>query len=212
MSCSSSDPPAFCSDDSPELKLSKPLSSQFLYSSLSFFYAVCSSDRVIFLQTQLQISESGIKKEVREMLPVVIFKESFLIRETQCSVCLGDYKSDECLKRIPPCGHTFHVECIDSWLSAHTTCPLCRVSLIPVARSAAADLPNPESQESDAGGQSSGGSPDQTEEGGGGGPPQSDGAVGLGSREEERGPGGGNSGGGLYAEPLPGEQEVDSRV
>ncbi|CAA7396507.1 unnamed protein product [Spirodela intermedia] len=228
MSCSSSDPPAFCSDDSPELKLSQA----FIFSVPVFFTFILLVLFYVFylrrrraswaslrMRTPYQvrgemprISESGIKKEVREMLPVVIFKESFLIRETQCSVCLGDYKSDECLKRIPPCGHTFHVECIDSWLSAHTTCPLCRVSLIPVARSAAADLPNPESQESDAGGQSSGGSPDQTEEGGGGGPPQSDGAVGLGSREEERGPGGGNSGGGLYAEPLPGEQEVDSRV
>ncbi|KAF0932156.1 hypothetical protein E2562_008687 [Oryza meyeriana var. granulata] len=30
--------------------------------------------------------ECGIKKEMREMLPVVIFKESFLIRETQSTI------------------------------------------------------------------------------------------------------------------------------
>jgi hypothetical protein len=30
-----------------------------------------------------QPSDTGLKKEVREMLPVVVFKESFLIRETQ---------------------------------------------------------------------------------------------------------------------------------
>lgn len=53
---------------------------------------------------------------------------------TRCSVCLGDYKSDERLQRIPPCGHTFHVDCIDHWLSTNTTCPLCRVSLLPTAK------------------------------------------------------------------------------
>ncbi|CAN6458263.1 unnamed protein product [Victoria cruziana] len=83
-------------------------------------------------------SEVGLKKEFREMLPVIIFKESFLIRETQCSVCLGDYESDEKLQQIPSCGHTFHTECIDSWLTRNTTCPLCRTSLIPVPKAAEA--------------------------------------------------------------------------
>lgn len=82
----------------------------------------------------------GIKKEVREMLPVVVFRESFLIRETQCSVCLGDYKSDERLKRIPPCGHTFHVDCIDHWLTTHSTCPLCRVSLLQATKASIDNL------------------------------------------------------------------------
>ncbi|XP_078433757.1 uncharacterized protein LOC144705101 isoform X1 [Wolffia australiana] len=57
----------------------------------------------------------------------------------RCSVCLADYKSEECLKRIPPCGHTFHVDCIDGWLSAHASCPLCRVSLAGAPRSVAID-------------------------------------------------------------------------
>lgn len=50
---------------------------------------------------------------------------------SRCSVCLGEYQSDEKLQRIPPCGHTFHVDCIDHWLSTNSTCPLCRVSLLP---------------------------------------------------------------------------------
>jgi len=74
------------------------------------------------------------------MLPVVIFKESFLIRETQCSVCLADYQPDERLQKIPPCGHTFHISCIDHWLSTNTTCPLCRVSLLPAPKATSIDL------------------------------------------------------------------------
>lgn len=91
-------------------------------------------------------SEAGIKKEVREMLPIVVFKASFLIRETQCSVCLGDYQSNDRLQRIPQCGHTFHVDCIDLWLATNTTCPLCRASLLPVSKAAETNLPHHESQ------------------------------------------------------------------
>uniref|UniRef100_A0A7N0U3Z7 RING-type E3 ubiquitin transferase n=1 Tax=Kalanchoe fedtschenkoi TaxID=63787 RepID=A0A7N0U3Z7_KALFE len=73
--------------------------------------------------------ELGLKKELREMLPIIVYKESFCIKDTQCSVCLGDYLADDRLQQIPACGHSFHMECIDHWLARHTTCPLCRLSL-----------------------------------------------------------------------------------
>lgn len=74
--------------------------------------------------------ELGLKKEVREMLPIIVFKESFSVKDTQCSVCLGDYQAEDKLQQIPVCGHTFHMDCIDLWLATHTTCPLCRLSLL----------------------------------------------------------------------------------
>lgn len=86
------------------------------------------------------------------MLPVVVFKESFLIRETQCSVCLADYQAEERLQRIPPCGHTFHIDCIDHWLSKNTTCPLCRVSLLPAPKTASIDPADLEAQTVEEGG------------------------------------------------------------
>ncbi|ESQ38546.1 hypothetical protein EUTSA_v10028921mg [Eutrema salsugineum] len=79
----------------------------------------------------LSMVELGLSKELREMLPIVIFKESFSINDSLCSVCLGDYQADEKLQQMPACGHTFHMDCIDLWLTSHTTCPLCRLSLIP---------------------------------------------------------------------------------
>ncbi|KAL3845727.1 hypothetical protein ACJIZ3_003130 [Penstemon smallii] len=75
--------------------------------------------------------ELGLKKEVREMLPIIVFRESFSVNDTQCSVCLGDYQAEDRLQQIPACGHTFHMDCIDLWLATHTTCPLCRQSLLP---------------------------------------------------------------------------------
>lgn len=58
----------------------------------------------------------------------------------RCSVCLADYQPDERLQKIPPCGHTFHINCIDHWLSKNTTCPLCRVSLLPAPKTTSIDL------------------------------------------------------------------------
>ncbi|WCJ34989.1 RING/U-box superfamily protein [Euphorbia peplus] len=86
-------------------------------------------------------AELGLKKEVREMLPIVVYKESFSVKDTQCPVCLADYQAEDRLQQIPACGHTFHMECIDHWLVNHTTCPLCRLSLIPPAK-LPSELPN----------------------------------------------------------------------
>lgn len=84
--------------------------------------------------SEISRCEMGLKKEVREMLPIIVFKESFSVKETQCSVCLADYQSEDKLQQIPACGHTFHMDCIDLWLATHTTCPLCRQSLLSSAK------------------------------------------------------------------------------
>jgi Ring finger domain len=45
-----------------------------------------------------------------------------------CSICLGEYEEGEALFKLP-CGHIFHAECINSWCSSHTRCPLCNLDL-----------------------------------------------------------------------------------
>ncbi|KAF8023372.1 hypothetical protein BT93_F0777 [Corymbia citriodora subsp. variegata] len=49
----------------------------------------------------------------------------------ECAVCLNEFQDDETLRLIPKCSHAFHPDCIDSWLSSHTTCPVCRADLVP---------------------------------------------------------------------------------
>uniref|UniRef100_A0A0D9VE96 RING-type E3 ubiquitin transferase n=1 Tax=Leersia perrieri TaxID=77586 RepID=A0A0D9VE96_9ORYZ len=48
-----------------------------------------------------------------------------------CSVCLEDVQAGEMVRRLPACGHLFHVDCIDMWLHSHSTCPLCRCNVSP---------------------------------------------------------------------------------
>ncbi|XP_025819246.1 putative RING-H2 finger protein ATL69 [Panicum hallii] len=47
-----------------------------------------------------------------------------------CAVCLEDVRRGEAVRRLPACGHLFHKDCVDTWLHAHTTCPLCRCDLV----------------------------------------------------------------------------------
>ncbi|CAO2037899.1 unnamed protein product [Urochloa humidicola] len=48
-----------------------------------------------------------------------------------CSVCLEDVSGGEMVRQVPACRHIFHVECIDMWLHAHRTCPMCRCVISP---------------------------------------------------------------------------------
>ncbi|PAN23830.1 hypothetical protein PAHAL_4G121600 [Panicum hallii] len=49
-----------------------------------------------------------------------------------CSVCLGAFQTGETVRLLPVCLHLYHAECIDPWLDAHSTCPICRSGTDPV--------------------------------------------------------------------------------
>ncbi|KAL2539527.1 RING-H2 finger protein ATL44 [Abeliophyllum distichum] len=44
----------------------------------------------------------------------------------ECAVCLENFKGGEKCRLLPICRHTFHVQCIDSWLLKTAACPICR--------------------------------------------------------------------------------------
>lgn len=51
-------------------------------------------------------------------------------RPFDCAVCLCEFDDRDRLRLLPPCGHAFHVACIDTWLAAHSSCPSCRRVLV----------------------------------------------------------------------------------
>ncbi|ORX74367.1 hypothetical protein DL89DRAFT_289946 [Linderina pennispora] len=47
-----------------------------------------------------------------------------------CSVCLRDFEAGSEV-RILVCGHYFHTDCIDAWLTKHSaTCPVCKSDMV----------------------------------------------------------------------------------
>ncbi|BAS73796.1 Os01g0690333, partial [Oryza sativa Japonica Group] len=49
----------------------------------------------------------------------------------KCVVCLRAVDEGEKVRQISACGHVFHQECINMWLSSHTSCPVCRGKAAP---------------------------------------------------------------------------------
>ncbi|CAL5042510.1 unnamed protein product [Urochloa decumbens] len=44
----------------------------------------------------------------------------------ECVVCLQELEDGDVVRVLPPCRHFFHGRCIDAWLRAHSSCPVCR--------------------------------------------------------------------------------------
>ncbi|CAL5053164.1 unnamed protein product [Urochloa decumbens] len=66
-----------------------------------------------------------------------------------CAVCLDDVRAGETVRQLPACRHLFHADCVDAWLRAHRTCPLCRCDLSPPSTTAKADAVAAESSPDD---------------------------------------------------------------
>ena len=52
-------------------------------------------------------------------------------KEWNCVVCLCEFELEDKFRLLPKWSHAFHMECIDTWLLSHFTCPLCLASLLP---------------------------------------------------------------------------------
>ncbi|XP_039037358.1 RING-H2 finger protein ATL14-like [Hibiscus syriacus] len=46
--------------------------------------------------------------------------------ETDCAICLEEFKDGDSCRVLSKCNHVFHGCYIDQWLLQHGTCPLCR--------------------------------------------------------------------------------------
>lgn len=46
--------------------------------------------------------------------------------ECECAICINNFKTGDCLRKLPSCGHAFHRSCIDLWLLRRADCPLCK--------------------------------------------------------------------------------------
>ncbi|KAL3818937.1 hypothetical protein ACJIZ3_004842 [Penstemon smallii] len=73
----------------------------------------------------------GLPKEVIDSISICKYKKGEgLIEGSECSVCLNEFQENDSLRLLPKCSHAFHVPCIDTWLSAHTNCPICRSPIV----------------------------------------------------------------------------------
>ena len=81
--------------------------------------------------------KTGLDPLVIQSLPMFVFKQrdgensTMSSNTTECAVCLSMLEKEEMARLLPNCKHIFHAECIDKWLSSHSTCPICRTEAQP---------------------------------------------------------------------------------
>uniref|UniRef100_A0A0D9VTU4 RING-type domain-containing protein n=1 Tax=Leersia perrieri TaxID=77586 RepID=A0A0D9VTU4_9ORYZ len=73
--------------------------------------------------------KAALGKEDISALPVFVHVAAGEAAAVECAVCLGEVRDGERGRLLPRCGHRFHVECIDRWFQANSTCPLCRAAV-----------------------------------------------------------------------------------
>lgn len=78
----------------------------------------------------LESRSLGMTAEQINSIQTKAFKSTRSSRHESCHVCLLDFENNELLKRLPKCGHEFHVDCLKPWLEKHTTCPVCRETVL----------------------------------------------------------------------------------
>ncbi|KAL6189151.1 hypothetical protein ACLB2K_040541 [Fragaria x ananassa] len=93
-------------------------------------------ESVTVLQGQLQqlfhLHDAGVDQSFIDTLPVFNYKAIIGLKNPfDCAVCLCEFEPEDKLRLLPKCSHAFHMECIDTWLLSHSTCPLCRSTLLP---------------------------------------------------------------------------------
>jgi E3 ubiquitin-protein ligase ATL6/9/15/31/42/55 len=85
---------------------------------------------------------AGLDAAAMEALPVLTYATARAVRAgrgaLECAVCLSAFDAaGEKLRLLPGCCHVFHAACVDAWLAAHVTCPVCRADLSDPAVAAA---------------------------------------------------------------------------
>ncbi|XP_012070821.1 NEP1-interacting protein 1 isoform X2 [Jatropha curcas] len=71
----------------------------------------------------------GLSKNCIQKLPQLKFQISDNLdhcHEICCSICLQDFKDGDSMRKLPFCGHFFHLDCLDKWLIRNGSCPMCR--------------------------------------------------------------------------------------
>ncbi|EOA27851.1 hypothetical protein CARUB_v10024009mg [Capsella rubella] len=76
----------------------------------------------------------GLDTLVIASLPTFLVGVKNDVAGTECAVCLSLLEEKDTARMLPNCEHVFHVSCVDTWLTAQSTCPVCRTEVKPNPR------------------------------------------------------------------------------
>ncbi|KAL3632477.1 hypothetical protein CASFOL_025461 [Castilleja foliolosa] len=74
--------------------------------------------------------QGGGEEEEEVEVPALIYAEGMELpgAETECVICLSDFGVGEKIRVLEKCNHGFHLQCVQRWLAARSSCPTCRAN------------------------------------------------------------------------------------
>lgn len=65
--------------------------------------------------------------------PTLVFSVGIKLAgaEAECAICLSEFAEGDGIRVLARCKHGFHAQCIEEWLSSHSSCPTCRSRCLP---------------------------------------------------------------------------------
>ncbi|KAH0670378.1 hypothetical protein KY290_026775 [Solanum tuberosum] len=107
------------------------LSALVLVNRVTWYLLLMEGDRYPMELVELERGLHGLEPLAVANFPTKKYSDAFFsfAEDTQCTICLAEYREEDTLRILPLCGHYFHATCIDIWFQQHSTCPVCRISL-----------------------------------------------------------------------------------
>lgn len=69
------------------------------------------------------------EEQTNELTPEEI-EAQYNPSKDQCAICLSDYITGDRLIHLSRCHHYYHETCVIPWLQQHSTCPLCKQTVL----------------------------------------------------------------------------------
>lgn len=107
-------------EKSPYIEISK----YFMYIFIFCIMAFCTGGIL-----NAHIQQCIIKRKKLSSIKMKSFKENSLLN-TNCTICLDDFKPNEKIAELKDCQHNFHKECISEWFETKRSCPNCQNEVI----------------------------------------------------------------------------------
>lgn len=83
--------------------------------------------RLVIFRSNCKVIPNGVAREAVSKLPIREIEEDEILKD--CTICLDEMGPGVIVKTLQ-CNHEYHVKCIDPWLLAHATCPLCKYNVL----------------------------------------------------------------------------------
>ena len=84
-----------------------------------------SYEQLLELEEEVGNVNKGLSKEKINKIPMKPFHKALFDDNSDCIICMEGFTENELVKQLL-CGHIFHGDCIDHWLTQQKNCPFCK--------------------------------------------------------------------------------------